>query len=158
MGEEGARQRLTRQEKQGVSEKKKKKDEMTISLTVQPRIQREKWSLYWKESMMTKTDVLDPVVLKVDEKNTKVADVLQMLSTRMSWPEKQTLLRLEGFEEPWETCVLNGKECMEDSTLADCGITKDNCTVTTVRKILVAEGWKIKTGGLDDSDTDEDDF
>merc|ERR1739847_236296 len=93
MGEEGARQRLTRQEKQGVSEKKKKKkDEMTISLTVQPRIQREKWSLYWKESMMTKTDVLDPVVLKVDEKNTKVADVLQMLSTRMSWPEKQTLL------------------------------------------------------------------
>ena len=34
---------------------------MTISLTVQPRIQREKWSLYWKESMMTKTDILDPV-------------------------------------------------------------------------------------------------
>merc|ERR1712017_57628 len=93
-----------------------------------------------------------------EEENTKVADVLQMLSTRMSWPEKHTLLRLEGFEEPWETCVLNGKECMEDSTLADCGITKDNCTVTTVRKILVAEGWKIKTGGLDDSDTDEDDL
>merc|ERR1712025_950454 len=99
--EEGARQRLTRQEKQGVSEKKKK-NEMTISLTVQPRIQREKWSLYWKESMMTKTDVLDPVVLKVDEKNTKVADVLQMLSTRMSWPEKQTLLRLGGLRAEWQ--------------------------------------------------------
>ena len=70
---------LPSKEKQGVSEKKKKKkkDEMTISLTVQPRIQREKWSLYWKESMMTKTDGLDPVVLKVDEKNTKVTtDVL----------------------------------------------------------------------------------
>jgi len=131
---------------------------MTISLTVQPRVQREKWSLYWKESMMTKTDVLDPVVLSVDENKTKVGDVLQMVSTRMSWPAKQELLRLEGFEEPWETCVLNGKECMEDQTLADCGISKDNCTVTTVRKVLVAEGWKIKTGGLDDSDTDEDDF
>ena len=45
---------------------------MTISLTVQPRVQREKWSLYWKESMMTKTDVLDPVVLSVDENKTKV--------------------------------------------------------------------------------------
>ena len=45
---------------------------MTISLTVQPRVQREKWSLYWKESMMTKTDILDPVVMSVDEKTTKV--------------------------------------------------------------------------------------
>merc|ERR1712216_527386 len=76
----------------------------------------------------------------------------------VSMPPKQELLRLEGFEEPWEMFVLNGKECMEDQTLADCGISKDNNTVTTVRKVLVAEGWKIKTGGLDDSDTDEDDF
>mmetsp|Transcript_33361 Transcript_33361/g.72025 ORF Transcript_33361/g.72025 Transcript_33361/m.72025 type:complete len:132 (-) Transcript_33361:106-501(-) len=131
---------------------------MTIALTVQPRVQREKWSLYWKESMMTKTDILDPVVLNVDEKKTKVADVLQMVSAKMSWPAKQDLLRLEGFEEPWELCVFNGKECMEDQTLADCGISRDNNTVTTVRKILVAEGWQIKTGGVDDSDTDEDDF
>merc|ERR1711959_862748 len=85
-------------------------ERMTISLTVQPRIQREKWSLYWKESMMTKTDILDPVVMSVDEKTTKVGDVLQMLSTRMEWPPKHELLRLEGFEEAWETCVLNGKE------------------------------------------------
>ena len=122
-----------------------------------------------------------------------------MVGARLSLPPKQELLRLEGFEEPWEMCVLNGKECMEDQTLADCGISKDNNTVTTVRKVLVAEGaslpplaapmesaptptpslththahslslspnpcsgqragWKIKTGGLDDSDTDEDDF
>merc|ERR1711977_375754 len=129
--------------------------EMTISVTVQPRVQREKWSLYWKESMMTKTDLLDPIVLKVDEKSTKVEDLLQMVSARMSWPPKADLLRLEGFEEP---CVLNGKACMEGQTLTDCGITKENNTVTTVRKVLVAEGWRIKTGGLDDSDTDEDDF
>ena len=58
----------------------------------------------------------------------------------MSWPAKQDLLRLEGFEEPWEMCVLHGKECMEDQTLEDCGITKTNNTVTTVRKVLVAEG------------------
>ena len=63
-----------------------------------------------------------------------------MVSARMSWPAKQDLLRLEGFEEPWEMCVLNGKECMEDQTLEDCGITKSNNTVTTVRKVLVAEG------------------
>merc|ERR1712199_28922 len=134
-----ARRGGAQDEQQTETERTAAEGRMTISLTVQPRVQREKWSLYWKESMMTKTDVLDPVVLSVDENKTKVGDVLQMVSTRMSWPAKQELLRLEGFEEPWETCVLNGKECMEDQTLADCGISKDNCTVTTVRKVLVAE-------------------
>merc|ERR1711977_571467 len=144
--------------KEGTLTEREREREMTISVTVQPRVQREKWSLYWKESMMTKTDLLDPIVLKVDEKSTKVEDLLQMVSARMSWPPKADLLRLEGFEEPWETCVLNGKACMEGQTLTDCGITKENNTVTTVRKVLVAEGKRIKTGGLDDSDTDEDDF
>ncbi len=53
---------------------------MTIALTVQPRVQREKWSLYWKESMMTKTDILDPVVLNVDEKKTKVREERRSLA------------------------------------------------------------------------------
>ena len=66
-----------------------------------------------------------------------------MVGARLSLPPKQELLRLEGFEEPWEMCVLNGKECMEDQTLADCGISKDNSTVTTVRKVLVAEGASL---------------
>ena len=49
------------------------------------------------------------------------------------------LLRLEGFEEPWELAMHKGVELPTDSTLADCGITKD-CMIVTVRKVLVAEG------------------
>merc|ERR1739848_831082 len=97
-----ARLRASEEEGGHAHGEREREREMTISVTVQPRVQREKWSLYWKESMMTKTDILDPVVLNVDEKKTKVADVLQMVSAKMSWPAKQDLLRLEGFEEPWE--------------------------------------------------------
>lgn len=61
---------------------------MTISLTVQPRIQREKWSLYWKESMMTKTDILDPVVLSVDEKKTKVGHRSEFSARRRARPPR----------------------------------------------------------------------
>ena len=45
-----------------------------LQLTVQPRVQKEKWSLYWKESMSTKTLSLDPVQLDVDA-NTTIAEV-----------------------------------------------------------------------------------
>merc|ERR1712224_612944 len=128
-----------------------------ISLTVQPRIQKEKWSLYWRESMMTKTEVLDPVTLKVDAANETVDAVLAKLATQMHWQPASDLLRLEGFEEPWELAVFKGKECLGSSTLADCGITGDE-TITTVRKVLVAEGWRIQTGADDDSSTDEEDF
>ena len=110
-----------------------------ISLTVQPRIQKEKWSLYWRESMMTKTEVLDPVTLKVDAAKETIEAVLAKLATQMHWQPASDLLRLEGFEEPWELAVFKGKECLGSSTLADCGITGDE-TITAVRKVLVAEG------------------
>lgn len=45
-----------------------------VQLTVQPRVQKEKWSLYWKESMSTKTVSLDPIQLDVDA-NTTIAEV-----------------------------------------------------------------------------------
>jgi len=36
-----------------------------VRLTVKPRVQKDKWSLYWKTSMMTKTEMLDEIVLEV---------------------------------------------------------------------------------------------
>ena len=41
---------------------------------MQPRVQKEKWSLYWKESMSTKTDCLDAFQLDV-EPSTTIAEV-----------------------------------------------------------------------------------
>ena len=47
---------------------------MPLSLMVQPKVQKEKWSLYWKESMATKTDDMD--VLKLSfEPNVTIEEV-----------------------------------------------------------------------------------
>lgn len=45
-----------------------------VQLTVQPRVQKEKWSLYWKESMSTKTIALEPVQLQLSA-STTIAEV-----------------------------------------------------------------------------------
>ena len=41
-----------------------------VRVTVGPREQRDKWSLYWKTSMATKTDTLGDVELDVDPAST----------------------------------------------------------------------------------------
>jgi hypothetical protein len=55
-----------------------------LQLTVQPRVQKEKWSLYWKESMSTKTLSLDPVQLDVDA-NTTIAEVASAHALYHEW-------------------------------------------------------------------------
>ena len=49
----------------------------TITVTLQPRVQKDKWSMYWKESMATKTEALESIALIVDI-HTKVT-VLQQV-------------------------------------------------------------------------------
>ncbi len=49
----------------------------TVNLTLQPRVQKDKWSMYWKESMGTKTDSLESVTLTADI-NTTVAELQQV--------------------------------------------------------------------------------
>jgi hypothetical protein len=61
------------------------------------------------------------------------------VASKLGWQPVNELLRLEGFEEPWECAMHNGVELPSDSTLAECGITKD-AMIVTVRKVLVAEG------------------
>lgn len=128
-----------------------------MKVVVQPRIQKEKWSLYWKETMATKTELLDTFEAEYND-GTTVSDLKADVAKRMGWQPVDQLLRLEGFEEPWELAIYLGSDMDDQSTLAECGIS-DGATVTTVRKFLVAEGWKIMCNeDEDDSDTDEDDF
>jgi len=61
------------------------------------------------------------------------------VASKLGWQPVNELLRLEGFEEPWECAMHKGVELPSDSTLAECGITKD-AMIVTVRKVLVAEG------------------
>lgn len=49
----------------------------TVNITLQPRVQKDKWSMYWKESMATKTEALDSIALVVDE-NIKVSALQQV--------------------------------------------------------------------------------
>jgi len=129
-----------------------------VRLTVKPRVQKDKWSLYWKTSMMTKTEMLDDIVLEVADPSAMTgAQLKAAVASKLGWQPVNELLRLEGFEEPWECAMHKGVELPSDSTLAECGITKD-AMIVTVRKVLVAEGWKMVGGGDDDSSTDEEDF
>ncbi len=49
----------------------------TVKVTLQPRIQKDKWSMYWKESMATKTDSFAAVTVEADV-NTTVAKLQQV--------------------------------------------------------------------------------
>ena len=51
-----------------------------------------------------------------------------------------------------------GRELDDDKTLAEQGIDKEGAEIITVRKVLVAEGWKIVQDDDEDSSTEEDDF
>ena len=48
----------------------------TVKVTLQPRIQKDKWSMYWKESMATKTDSLAAITVEADV-DTTVAKLQQ---------------------------------------------------------------------------------
>lgn len=49
----------------------------TVKITLQPRLQKDKWSLYWKESMATKTEALESIALTVDI-HTRINDLQQV--------------------------------------------------------------------------------
>ena len=83
-----------------------------MRLTIKPRIQKDKvrggsrsagflsplpqWSLYWKTSMATKTEILDPLELEVE--STITASALKALvAKQLQWEPVEELLRLEGF-------------------------------------------------------------
>ena len=118
------------------------------AVTVRPRVQRERWSLYWKETMATATDLLDEVVLEdVSPDSATPADLLKQLAKWQGWPATEELLSLEGFEGPWERVLFQGRELDLAKTLADQGVP-DGADLTAVRLALVAEGWKVGEGGV----------
>jgi|EP00889_Picochlorum_renovo_P004884 ubiquitin len=130
-----------------------------IKLTIRRRIQKDKWSLYWKESMSTKTEELDDMVLKVDPETLTVQELMSRVSQESKWAPVDSLLRLDGFEDPWERAIYKGRELKMDSVLKDAGVTSGEDAIVTVRRVLLADGWKIAADGEeDDSESDEENF
>lgn len=52
--------------------------QQTVKLTVKPRLQKDKWSMYWKESMCTKTECLEDMQIEVDM-SAAMSDVTQVI-------------------------------------------------------------------------------
>jgi len=73
-----------------------------VLLSIKPRLQKEKWSLYWKCSMATRTMYLDEFDLDVDIAKTTARELKKMIAGRVGLPPVAELFRLEGFQEPWE--------------------------------------------------------
>lgn len=60
----------------------------------------------------------------------------------LNWQHISKLVRLEGFKDPWEFSVFNGRALRLEDSLRDNGITSD-AIITLVRNILVPEAWKV---------------
>ncbi|CAL6423997.1 unnamed protein product [Bathycoccus prasinos] len=139
-----------------------------VLLSIKPRLQKEKWSLYWKCSMATRTMYLDEFDLDVDIAKTTARELKKMIAERVGLPPVAELFRLEGFQEPWELIQYKGVELQADKPLSESGVPeKDESDmsgengvpiIVAVRKHLVAEGWKMVHNDAMDSDTEEDDF
>ncbi|KAL4430375.1 hypothetical protein ABPG77_002181 [Micractinium sp. CCAP 211/92] len=128
-----------------------------LTLRVQPRVQRDKWSLYWKESMATVTDLLEELSLEVAPEAT-AEEVLKTVAEKEGWQPADTLLRLEGFNDPWERLLFKGRELRLGASLAEQGVG-EGAVLTAVRRVLIADGWKIRPydgNNIDSSDSEGD--
>jgi len=69
--------------------------------------------------------------------------VQQLVATKVGWEPVEKLLRLEGFKEVWERTLFKGRELQPDQTLESAKLPA-GATIAAVRKVLVAEGWKVR--------------
>lgn len=78
-----------------------------MKVLIKPRLQKDKWSLYWKTSMATRTHALDDFELDVDPSAVTSKELRAEVARTIGLPPEVTLCRLEGFVEPWElACVI----------------------------------------------------
>jgi hypothetical protein len=159
----------------------------TASVTVRPRLQRESWSLYWRESMATETAMLPDVDVAVSglPPDATVRDALAAAAAKCGWPAASALVRLEGFELPFERCLVRGVEVGLDEPVAkfaaaavaqekeekaggeakaggggSCAPKPPAPPLVYVRTTLAAEGWRLANdpddpAGYSTSDTDD---
>ncbi|CAG9463551.1 unnamed protein product [Pedinophyceae sp. YPF-701] len=127
-----------------------------MRVTVRPAVERQRFSLYWKEVMQTATDLLEPVEVEIDDAGT-VKDLRDAVASKLGWQPAGELLRLEGFTEPWEKTIFKGRQLSDETPLAEAGVNSGD-TVSHARICLYAEGWKLKDSLDDDDSSDDEDL
>lgn len=83
------------------------------------------------------------MTLTIDPTKTTPLDVLRQVEKAQKWPDVDSLLRLDGFDEPWERAIYAGKELKLDTPLSEQGVTAAGAVLVTVRRVLVADGWNV---------------
>jgi len=130
-------------------------------LTIRPRLQIERFSLYWKEPLSTETIVQEDIQMLLDC-STLLTTVLKDIAARLGWPSVDDLQRLDGFKDPWERVIFKGRELEISKTLLEQvpslsqSAEESEIRITVVRKVLKADGWKIQLANdfLTDSDSE----
>lgn len=113
-----------------------------ITLIVRPRVQRERWSLYWKETMATKTELLKDMEIRVDPASATGSDILKAVGKALGWQNVEELLSLEGASTGRADGRSGGRQRRRASAGAEGGRRAEDRTRTGV-------GWRIaKRGGL----------
>ncbi len=79
-----------------------------MSLTIQPRLQTERFSLYWKEPLTTETRCLSSFVMDVPDKTATLQSILEAAAERLGWAPVKDLQRLDGFKDDWERAIYRG--------------------------------------------------
>lgn len=67
---------------------------------------------------------------------------LQQLAESLGWQPMDSLVRLEGFRDPWEFAVYMGRNVNPAVSLKANGIATD-ATIAVVRRVLIPEVWKV---------------
>ncbi|KXZ41739.1 hypothetical protein GPECTOR_299g809 [Gonium pectorale] len=154
-----------------------------MRVLVKPRLQVENWSLYWKESLKTSTECLEPIELDLPEEagaaggvsgeaasrvaGPTAADLLCATAAALGWQPVGSLIKLDGFSGPWERVLVRGRELAPTQSLREATsapaakvvapeAAAGPMTVTVVRIVLKADGWKIRQAGDFLSDSDDD--
>jgi len=64
------------------------------------------------------------------------------LAESLGWQPVDSLVRLEGFRDPWEFAVYMGRNVNPAVSLKANGIATD-ATIAVVRRVLIPEVWKV---------------
>jgi len=127
-------------------------DGPSVAVDTLPRLQRERWSLYWHESTGTVTESLDAtrVVVPVGSAAAgvpagppTVADLLASAASRLGWPPAASLLRLDGFKGDWDVAYQAGRRLDPSEPLVGPLVAPGAAPIVVVRIVLHAEGWKL---------------
>ena len=126
------------------------------AVTIKPRIQSDKWSLYWKETLETSTISLPQITLSITDETT-LSQLVSVAARELGWQPVELLSRLPGFVSPFERVIQKGRELDLNTLITTVDLTQP---LVLIRISLKADGWKIALKddpfASDSDDSDEE--